>query len=73
MAKDALHVPVVLWAERADRIYITVEVTDSKEPVVDITDEGVLTVKAVGGAEGVRYELKLELAHPVNAKARLGL
>ena len=62
--------PVVLWAERNDRIFITVEVTDSKEPAVNITDEGVLTVSTTGGAEGARYEVKLELLHTVNSKAR---
>lgn len=61
---------MVLWAERNDRLFITVEVTDSKEPAVNVTDEGVLTVSTTGGAEGARYEVKLELLHPVNSKAR---
>ena len=62
----------MLWAERNDRIFLTVEVADSKEPKVDITDEGVVSVSATGGGEGVHYQLKLELLHPVNAKARPG-
>lgn len=60
----------MLWAERDDRIFLTVEVSDSKEPKVDITDDGVVSVSATGGSEGVQYALKLELLHPVNAKAR---
>ena len=63
----------MLWAERNDRLFITVEVTDSKEPAVNVTDEGVLTVSTTGGAEGARYEVKLELLHPVDSKARAGL
>ena len=65
------HVPNVLWAERSDRLFITVEVTDTKDPKVDISDEGVLTVAAKNG-EGVLYQLRLELLHPVDSKARAG-
>jgi hypothetical protein len=63
-------VPIVLWAEREDRIFLTVEISDSKEPKVDITDDGCVSVSATGGSEGVQYALKLELLHPVNSKAR---
>ena len=70
MATDA-HVPTVLWAERADRLFLTVEIADAQEPKVDVLDEGVVTVAARGGADGAtRYELRLELLHPVLAKAR---
>lgn len=58
----------MLWAERKDRVFITVEVQDAKEPKVDITDEGVLTVSALSGE--TRYAVRLELLHPVDSKAR---
>ena len=60
----------MLWAERNDRVFLTVEVQDSKEPKVDIKDEGVVSVSA-SNSEGVHYEVKLELLQAVNAKARL--
>jgi hypothetical protein len=52
-------------------VFITIEVADAKEPKVDISDEGRLTLSTLGGAEGTtRYALDLELLHPVDSKAR---
>ncbi len=60
----------MLWAERADRLFITIEVADAKDPKVDISDAGVLTLNTLAGSEGARYALNLELLHPVDSKAR---
>jgi len=65
-----VRTPNVLWAERKDRLFITIEVTDCADAKVDIQDEGKLTFKGTGGTEKAAYECSLQLLKGVNAKAR---
>ena len=58
--------PNVLWAERTDRVFVTIEVTDAKSPKVDIGADGRLTFAGCNG-EGKLYELDLQLAGPVSS------
>ena len=64
--------PIVLWAQRKDRVFVTIECPNADAPKVNLTDEGVLTFSAMAGTDSTeekhRYDLKLELLHPVNAK-----
>ena len=64
--------PVVLWAQRKDRVFVTIECPNADAPKVNLTDEGVLTFSAMAGTDSTeekhRYDLELELLHPVNAK-----
>ena len=64
--------PVVLWAQRKDRVFVTIECPNADAPKVNLTDEGVLTFSAMAGTDSTEekhcYDLKLELLHPVNAK-----
>jgi len=54
----ALH-PEVLWAQRAELLYITVNLTDIKEQKIEL-DKTSLKFKAKGEAEQKDYEFSLE-------------
>ncbi|KAI4349652.1 hypothetical protein L6164_010216 [Bauhinia variegata] len=60
--------PEVKWAQRVDKVYITVQLPDSKNAKVDLTPDGVFTFSASAGAEDNLYELKLELFDKVNVE-----
>lgn len=62
--------PEVKWAQRADKVYITVQLADSKNSKVDVTPGGVFTFSGSAGAEDRQYELKLELFDKVNVEVR---
>ena len=66
------RVPLTLWAQRKDRLFLTVECPNADAPKVNLSDDGVLTFSAsakVDSTEGEHtYDLTLELLHPVNAK-----
>ncbi|PPD91961.1 hypothetical protein GOBAR_DD11109 [Gossypium barbadense] len=60
--------PEVKWAERADKVYITVLLPDSKNAKVNLEPEGVFTLSANAGADNNLYELKLDLYDKVNVE-----
>ena len=60
----------MLWAERKDRIFITIEVSDCNDAKVDIGEDGRLTFKGTGGTDKAAYVTDLQLFKPVNSKAR---
>ncbi|KAK9086418.1 hypothetical protein Syun_028812 [Stephania yunnanensis] len=60
--------PEVKWAQREDKVYLTVELPDSKNAKVNLEPEGVFTFSATAGAENHLYELKLELFDKVNVE-----
>lgn len=62
--------PEVKWAQRADKVYITVLLPDAKDAKVNLEPEGVFTFSASAGAEDHTYELKLELFDKVNVEVR---
>ncbi|KAK9714486.1 hypothetical protein RND81_06G098000 [Saponaria officinalis] len=53
--------PEVKWAERADKVYLTVMLPDAKNAKVNLGPEGTFTFSATEGAENHDYELKLDL------------
>jgi hypothetical protein len=65
--------PVVLWAQRKDRLFLTIDLHDATAPVVELSDDGVLKMTTTAGAPGVEgrheYHLELEFLHPIDAKA----
>ena len=63
------RVPNVAWAERSDRIFITIEVSDCPDAKVDIAEDGHLSFKGTGGTDKATYECQLQLFKPVNSKA----
>ncbi|XP_019188476.1 PREDICTED: uncharacterized protein Os08g0359500-like isoform X1 [Ipomoea nil] len=60
--------PEVKWAQREDKIYITVLLADAKNPKVNLEPEGVFTFSATAGAENHLYEFKIELQDKVNVE-----
>lgn len=56
------------WAQRADKVFLTVVLPDSKNAKVNLEPEGVLTFSATAGAGDNLYELKLDLHDKVNVE-----
>ena len=72
MPEDAVTLtPTVLWAQRKDRLLITIDLPNPEQPRVNLEEEGRLTFSATAGKDGEErreYEVVLEFLHPVNAK-----
>ena len=63
--------PTVLWAQRKDRLLITIDLPNPEHPRIDLEDDGNMTFSATAGKDGEerrRYEVSLEFMHPVIAK-----
>lgn len=60
--------PEVKWAQRNDKVFLTVQLPDSKDAKVNLQPDGIFTFTAKGGAENHAYELKLELFDKVNVE-----
>lgn len=56
------------WAQRVDKVFITVLLPDAKDAKVNLDPEGVFTFSASAGAENHVYELKLDLFDKVNVE-----
>lgn len=56
--------PEIKWAQREDKLYITVVLADTKDAKVNLAPEGVFSFSATAGQHA--YDLKLELADNVN-------
>ena len=52
--------PEVLWAQRSDKIYLTVALPDAKDILVKCEPEGLFKFSA-SGPQGENYECTLEL------------
>lgn len=59
------------WAERADIVYLTVQLADAKDADVKLDPEGIFSFSAKAGPDNQLYELKLELNDKVNVEVRL--
>lgn len=62
--------PEVKWAEREDKVFLTVLLPDAKNPKVNLDPEGVFSFSGTAGAENHHYELKLQLHDKVNVEVR---
>ncbi|GLJ31090.1 hypothetical protein SUGI_0622320 [Cryptomeria japonica] len=60
--------PEVKWAQRSDKIYITIELPDANNPKVKVEPEGKLSFSARVGKDQVLYEFGLDLLDRVNVK-----
>ncbi|KAJ8749675.1 hypothetical protein K2173_026324 [Erythroxylum novogranatense] len=60
--------PEVKWAQRVDKVFITVVLSDSKNAKVNLDPEGVFTFSANAGADNNLYELKFDLFDKVNVE-----
>lgn len=67
--------PEVLWAQRSDKVYLTVALPDAKDVSVKTESHGLFSFSATG-AQGKPFDFSLELYGPVNSegcKIRVGL
>ncbi|CAA6669098.1 unnamed protein product [Spirodela intermedia] len=60
--------PEVKWAERVDKVFITILLPDAKAVKIHLEPEGALIFSANAGAENHLYELKLDLHDKVNVE-----
>ncbi|CAL9195580.1 unnamed protein product, partial [Musa hybrid cultivar] len=68
--------PTTKWAQRSDKVYITIELPDAKDVKLTLEPEGRFYFSATSGTANIRYELDLELFDRVNvdeSKAAVGL
>jgi|JI9StandDraft_1071089.scaffolds.fasta_scaffold67399_3 hypothetical protein len=56
--------PNIKWAERKDRLFVTIELNEVKDPKIELTEDNRL--KFSGASEGKNYSLDLELYKDVN-------
>lgn len=56
------------WAQRSDKVFLTVELPDSKNPKVKIEPEGKFSFLATAGPENGPYELDLDLFDKINVE-----
>ncbi len=56
--------PNIKWAERKDRLFVTIELNEVKDPKIELTEDNHL--KFSGSSEGKNYSLDLELYKDVN-------
>lgn len=61
--------PEVKWAQRTDKIFITILLPDAKNANVKLEPEGKLTFSATAGSLDTPFELNLELYDKVNVEA----
>ncbi|XP_020085650.1 uncharacterized protein At3g03773 isoform X4 [Ananas comosus] len=60
LREEICRQPEVLWAQRSDKIYLTVSLPDAKDVSVKCTPEGLFSFSATG-AQGEPFSLSLEL------------
>lgn len=58
--------PEIKWAQREDKVFLTVVLADTKDAKVNLAPEGVFTFSAKAGQH--EYDLKLELFDKVNVE-----
>lgn len=62
--------PELKWAQRKDKVFLTVLLPDAKDAKVNLEPDGIFTFTAKAGAENHPYELKLELFDKVDVEVR---
>jgi|TARA_B110000914_G_C15370580_1_gene402982 hypothetical protein len=56
--------PTIKWAQRKDCLFVTIELLEVKNPIIEITDDNKL--KFNGSSDGINYSLEMELFEKVN-------
>ncbi|XP_058096588.1 co-chaperone protein p23-1-like [Magnolia sinica] len=68
--------PTVKWAQRSDKVYITVELPDANDVKLNLEPEGKFFFSATSGADKIPYEVDIDLHDKVNvdeSKASIGV
>ncbi|KAG1668035.1 hypothetical protein FOA52_006568 [Chlamydomonas sp. UWO 241] len=66
-----MPIPTVLWAQRTDKLYITIEVPDCKEPKTELSNvdgHGRLTFAGKGGSEQLDYAVDLDFNKEIDVE-----
>ncbi|KAL5560086.1 hypothetical protein UlMin_036297 [Ulmus minor] len=58
--------PLVKWAQRSDRLYITIDLQDAQDVNLKLEPEGKFFFSATSGADKIPYELDLDLFDKVD-------
>ncbi|KAK4434146.1 Co-chaperone protein p23-1 [Sesamum alatum] len=59
--------PLVKWAQRSDKLFITVELPDAKNVKLNLDPEGKFFFSATSGADNTPYEIDIDLYDKVDA------
>ncbi|KAG9451232.1 hypothetical protein H6P81_011197 [Aristolochia fimbriata] len=68
--------PSVKWAQRSDKVFITIELPDAEDVKLKLEPEGKFVFSAMAGADNTLYEIDLDLYDKVNveeSKSSIGL
>ncbi|KAJ4701131.1 HSP20-like chaperones superfamily protein [Melia azedarach] len=68
--------PAVKWAQRSDRVYITIDLPDAQDVKLKLEPEGKFFFSATSGADKIPYEVDFDLYDKVDvneSKASVGL
>lgn len=63
----SLH-PEIIWAQRSDKLFVTVELPDAKDSKVDLDPDGKFSFSAKAGPNDQQYEASLELFEHINVE-----
>ncbi|XAR48621.1 hypothetical protein NMG60_11031500 [Bertholletia excelsa] len=68
--------PTVKWAQRSDKLFVTIELPDAKDVKLKLEPEGKFFFSANSGADNTPYEIDMDLYDKVDvneSKANVGL
>jgi len=61
-------IPNIVWAQRTDRIFITIQLPDAKDLNVTYDEEGHFSFSCTTPKDGKKYEVKLNLYGPIDVE-----
>ena len=64
MTEQKTQFPILKWAQRKDKLFITISVVHSKKPIVDLTDGKRIKYQGTDGT--VNYAFDIELYDEIN-------
>lgn len=73
MKFDPSRHPLIKWAQRSDKLFITVELPDAKNVKLNLEPEGKFFFSATSGANNVPYEIDIDLYDKVDVNVSVGI
>merc|ERR1711935_645024 len=67
MAGDSSKPPAVMWAQRTDKVYLTINIEDAKDTSIELLADR-LVFSAKGGVNDQKYEVTLEFFGELDAE-----
>ena len=65
---DCRRHPEIVWAQRSEQIFITIELPDAKDPKVKLEPDGKFIFSAQAGSSDDLFEIELELLDKVDVE-----